>query len=373
MNSKTKRPATPWPLIAIFIILSTSAIVTGYFYYRSLEKHLLNDTVGELSAIADLKVRQIIQWREERFSDGVFLKGNIPHVRQFSRILKESNNRQLKADLLLSLKSYVENYDYRSALFVDKNIDVKLFYPDKDTVIGDYLKTRLPDVIEDGNVVVTDLYQTGKVSFAHLDLLVPLKDPGIKDSSAFGAVILKIDPEIILYPILQSWPLSSGTAEALLVYTEGDEVVFLNRLRHMQDAEMALRRPLSEDKLPSAMAVQGIRGTTDAIDYRGIPVIAAMRKIPGTSWYLVAKIDREEIYASISSRIGQVVLIIILFVLTSGFFMGFLWWTQRVRYYRGKYEAELERTALVKHFDYILKHANDIILLVDKDFIIVEV
>jgi PAS domain S-box-containing protein len=372
MNSKIQKPDTPWPLIVLFFILSAIATVLSLFYYRSLEKHLLNETMDQLSAIADLKVRQIIQWREERLSDGVYLSGNTAHVRQFSRFLNERNNRLLRSDLLGSLKSYIENYDYKNALFIDRDRNVKLFYPSQDTMIGDHLQGLLPGVISKGEVVLTDIHQTGKVSLIHLDLLVPLRGPDKDDSTVFGAVILRIDPAKVLFPILQSWPISSKTAEALLVQSEGNEVVYMNKLRHAEDAEIVLRKPVNEDKLPAAMAVQGVMETIDGVDYRGIPVLAAMKKIPETSWYLIAKVDREEIYASLNNRRGQVLIIVILFILTTGFLLGFLWWNQRVRFYRGKYEGELEHMALVKHFDYILKHANDIILLVDKDFLIVE-
>jgi PAS domain S-box-containing protein len=372
MNSKNQKPPAPWPLIVLFFVLSASAVVTGYFYYGSLEKHLLDDTIGQLSAIADLKVNQIMQWREERLSDGVYLSHSVPHIKQFWCFINEPGNYQLKADLRGSLKAYTENYDYSNVFFANRDLDVKLFYPAKDTVIGDYLRNMLPDIIRKGEVVLTDMHQAGKVSFTHMDLLVPLRNSGINDTSVFGIVIFRIDPDRVLYPILQSWPVTSRTAEVLLVHTEGEEVVFLNRLRHVEDAEMTIRRPLYEDKLPAAMAVQGIMETTDAVDYRGIPVLAAMKKVPGTNWFMVTKIDREEVYESLYTRMGQVIIIIILFILMSGFLLGLLWWNQRGKFYREKYEAELERMALVKHFDYILKHANDIILLFDKDYIIVE-
>ena len=57
---------------------------------------------------------------------------------------------------------------------------------------------------------------------------------------------------------------------------------------------------------------------------------------------------------------------------TIGLFLGFLLWNQRVLFYRERYESELNRLALFKHFDYILKFANDIIFLLDKDLNIVE-
>ena len=372
MNSGIHKNNTPWPFAVLFYIIASSALVIGYLYYRSLEKNIRADTLEALSAIADLKVRQIIQWRQERLSDGLFLAANTSHIRQLGRFMTEPDNRMLKHDLLQSLKSYVDSYDYRNALLTDTDINVRLFYPAEDTIIGDYLRALLPEVIKQGKVVLTDIHQTGKVSFTHLDLLVPLKGPGTNDSTIFGVLVLRIDPQEILYPILQTWPAVSKTSEALLIHTEGEEVVYLNRLRHSEDAEMVLRRPLTRQKLPAAMAVQGIMETADALDYRGVPVLAAMKKVPGTPWFLIAKTDREEAYAALSDRKGQVVLITVLFILMSGFLLGFLWRRQRVRFYREKYETELERMALVKHFDYILKNANDIILLVDKDYVIVE-
>ncbi len=67
--------------------------------------------------------------------------------------------------------------------------------------------------------------------------------------------------------------------------------------------------------------------------------------------------------------IGAMIILIIVF---AGFLIGFLVRNQRVVYYRTKYENELNRLAVIKHFDHILKYANDIILLIDKDWKIVE-
>ncbi|HEX7493869.1 MAG TPA: PAS domain S-box protein, partial [Bacteroidales bacterium] len=118
--------------------------------------------------------------------------------------------------------------------------------------------------------------------------------------------------------------------------------------------------------------IRGITGTTEGIDYRNVTVVAAMKKIPGTPWYMVAKIDRDEILSSLNDQMNMGVIILILFIITSGLFLGFIWWNQRVNFYREKYEHELNRLALIKHFDYILKFANDLILLIDENLNIVE-
>jgi PAS domain S-box-containing protein len=125
-------------------------------------------------------------------------------------------------------------------------------------------------------------------------------------------------------------------------------------------------------KLPAVMAVGGITGTIDGIDYRNVRVVAAMNKIPGTAWYMVTKMDRDEILSALTYQMKMILIILILVIITSGSFLAFIIRDQRVAFYREKYEAELNRLALVKHFDYILKFANDIILLIDRNLNIIE-
>jgi len=372
MNVQTKKPPTPWPLIVLFFVISVCVIVFGFFYYNNQKKTLLSEKQLELSAISDLKIRQITQWRLERIGDGEFLRGNILMVRKFSEFLQNSTNKLLRDDILQSLKSLTEKFDYRNVLLLDLSGNVRLSYPVQDTIIGDYLKPLLPEIISHRKVVLTDLHRARLVSFVHLDLIVPLIDQSLNDTLVLGWLTLRIDPEKVLNSLIQSWPTPSRSAEALLIRRDGDEIVYLNELRHLRNTELILKKPVATKMLPAAMAIQGIEGTVNGIDYRNVPVVASMKKIPGTLWFMVAKIDRDEILSALSDHMNMVVIILILFIITSGFFLGFIWWNQRVRFYREKYENEIDRLALVKHFDYILKYANDIIFLIDNNLTITE-
>ena len=365
-----QNPVKPWPLVVLLVLISLGAIVGGIWYYEYQKKDLIKNSIQDLSTISDLKIRQITQWRKERISDGLFLSQNISIARNFSQFLHQPGNSKLRDYLLNDLKALSENYDYRNALFVNSDGKVWLFYPDKDTVIGDYLKPKLTQFLKDGKVVLTDFHQTGKVSFVHLDLIVPLKLPDEK--SVFGLLVLRIDPYRVLYPLIKSWPVASKTAEALLFHREGNEIVYLNELRHAEKTEMVFRLPVTTEKLPAAMALQGIRETNKGVDYRGVPVIAAMNKVPESQWYLVAKVDRAEVAEGLYGVIKMVIIVVTLVILTASFFIGLLWRNQRVRFYRSKYENEVERMALARHYDYILKHANDIIFLFDRDYNILE-
>jgi PAS domain S-box-containing protein len=349
-----------------------SAGITGIIYYNYQKDNLLTEKLQELSSISDLKIRNITQWRFERLADGRFLGDNIMLADQVSDFL--SKKRQVPSVGIIRgiLKSLTENYDYRQAIITDPKGEIRFAYPGRDSIEADNLAQLLPVITRERKVVLTDFKTGDPENFPHLDLIVPLIDRKISDTIVQGLLILRIDPAKVLYPLLQSWPTASRSAESLLVRKDGDEIVYLNELRHLKNSVLKLRKPASDENLPAAMAFRGIKGTIDGVDYRDVPVMASMKKIPGTQWYMIAKIDREEVISVLNNQMRLVIMVLILFIATIGLFLGFILWNQRVRFYREKYEDELSRLALFKHFDYILKFANDIIFLLDKDLNIVE-
>jgi PAS domain S-box-containing protein len=372
MNPQVQKPPISWPLIILFFIIMISVTIGGITYYNYQKDNLLSEKLQELSSISDLKIRQITQWRFERLSVGKYLGDNIMLVEKLSDFLKDPILMTSGEMILQNLKSLTENFDFRSAIVVSSEGNVRLAFPAGDTLIGDNLRLLLKGITKDRKVVMTDLHINSSVNYVHLDLIVPLIDQKINDTIVLGFLVLRIDPEKVLYPLLKSWPTTSRSAETLLVRKEGDEIIYLNELRHRKKTEMTVRKPVSEEKLPEAMVFKGIKGTKDGVDYRDVRVVASMKKIPGTQWFMIAKIDREEVLSVLNSQMQLVITLLVLFITTIGLFLGFLLWNQRVLFYRKRYEDELNRLALFKHFDYILKFANDIIFLFDKDLNIVE-
>ncbi len=372
MMTQTQKPPIPWALMVLFSFIIIGAVLVGILYYNYQKKNLLTEKQLELSAIADLKIRQITQWRLDRVGNANFLGENTLLVEKMSEFVTKPELKQLRENVLQSLRSLLENFDYKSALLLDTLGNVRLGYPLQDTLVGDHLQPLLRQVIKSRKVMLTDLHKANIVSFVHIDLIVPLVDRSVDYTRVLGLLALRIDPQKVLYPLLRSWPSPSKSAETLIFRVDGNEVVYLNELRHLKNTELILRKPVSTEKLPAAMAIRGMSGTTEGIDYRNVPVVASMKKIPGTPWYMVAKIDRDEILSSLNDQMNMGVIILVLFIITTGLFLGFIWWNQRVKFYREKYEHELNRLALVKHFDFILKFANDIILLIDEDLNIIE-
>src|ERR1035441_9540061 len=60
---------TAFPLVLIFVLLAAGIVAIGNIYFRHYEKHYRAEAEQQLSAIAELKVGELVQWRKERLED----------------------------------------------------------------------------------------------------------------------------------------------------------------------------------------------------------------------------------------------------------------------------------------------------------------
>ena len=133
------------------------------------------------------------------------------------------------------------------------------------------------------------------------------------DGSVIGIIAFEVDMSTI-YMFLQDATGLGDTGEVLLGKKKGNEVVYLNPLRHDPDAALKKRFPLGgELGGPIQEAVQGGKGASRLPDYRGKDVIAAWRHIPSLEWGIVAKIDTEEAFAD-TTKLKNLVLVIVVIV-----------------------------------------------------------
>ena len=64
--------------ILVVILLAAGIIAAGVYSYRSYEWQFRSEAEQRLSAIADLKVSELAQWRAERLGDGSMFFRNAP-------------------------------------------------------------------------------------------------------------------------------------------------------------------------------------------------------------------------------------------------------------------------------------------------------
>jgi hypothetical protein len=126
----------------------------------------------------------------------------------------------------------------------------------------------------------------------------------------------------------------SRTAETLLIRRDGKNALFLNPLKFNQDGALNFRIPLSDQRIPAAKVISGQRGIVEGLDYRNVPVIADIRAIPDSPWFIVARVDKEEIYGSIWQTRWLSIFLITSLLTGAGMGIGMIWRQQRFKFYK---------------------------------------
>jgi len=208
----------------------------------------------------------------------------------------------------------------------------------------EHLRRITGEMLQADDVVLRDFHRDSPSGPVHLGLNVALRLA--PDEAPFGVLTTGIDPETYLYPLLESWPAASTSGETVLVRRDGNEAVFLSRLRGRNDSSVNFRVPMSRWEIAVVQAAEGHEGNIEALDYRGVPVFAAVRRVPDTPWYLVAKIDEDEVHMPVRRRSLMLGLGAVSLILAVGAMIVLWWRRQQFEFYRERYEAEIERRAV---------------------------
>ena len=365
---KPLRGPSPRVLVLALCVVTASAIVGIVFRYRTQKQAIEHEIDNQLLAVADLKVAELADWRarwegEARVLAGVTVTGAMQRLASGSAGAEERERIQSR------LNEICLDFRYAGATFTDAHGDPLLSVG---RVFGDngHLREMAEEALRADKIVFHDMRSAAPGAPLHMGMNVPLRAQA--GAPPFGVLLLSIDPSTRLFPLLEHWPVPSESGETALVRREGDDVLFLNHLRFRPHDALGVRVPLSRRDYPAVQAVLGANGVVAGQDYRGVPVIAAVRAVPGLPWFLIAKMDTNEIEAPIRRRTIVLLLSMAAILLVAGATIAELWRRQILRYSRARTQADLERQALAGHFDYLSRFANDIILLMDDGGSIIE-
>ena len=299
----------------ISFLICILVVAGGYYYYRYEEKSIRSEHYEQLKAIATLKINQITQWQKERIGDANVFSRSFLFKKGFEQFLAGENNPGLKSDILNGFRSIKEQYGYENLFISDS--DGKLFIsPDPhfkyvDSATSAYIK----ETVKYKKVLITDFYRLGIDKEIYLNIIAPILDDKNKP---VAAVILRVKPADYLYPLIQSLPISSKTFETLIVRKDGDHILYLNELRHLKNSAMNLRIPLTRKDISGVQAVLGYKGFFEGLDYRGIAVLTYINPVPGTSWFMISKVDKSEIYSELQYRAIIIIVFVSMLILLSG-------------------------------------------------------
>jgi PAS domain S-box-containing protein len=360
--------------VAIFVALAVGVGATGYYEYQTQADLVRQGAERDIGAIADLKTQQITNWLAERRAHATALMSDPFMAADVHEFLSQgARDTPVRARILARMEAAHKAYGYVALVLLDPEGHRHLVAGTVESLPSRELELA-GEALRRQDVVLSELHwdQSAGRRFVSLEIFAPLLLRSATGTSAVGVIYLDADVSKDLYPLIRGWLTPSGSAEALLVRREGDQIVYLNDLRDRPRASLSLRTPLDQKQQVGALALRNGEGTYHGLDYRGVEVVAAARSVPGTSWMMVARVDAAEVYAPITALATRVSVIVGLLIALGGVGIGLWWRNQRARNEVEKYRLRLEKHALSMHYAHLTHYANDIILLMDENGRIVD-
>jgi PAS domain S-box-containing protein len=359
-------------LLCAFVLLTGAISVTGWLYFRRQMADMQTTLQHELSAIADLKADQIGNWLRERRGDAERASGNRALNARFQQALANSADSDTRQELLAWMESLRRQYGYERIQLYDPQAAVILSVPPAPALADPHAAEHVRAAVRGKMVIVSDLHHGTTDDEIHIDFLIPIGVADDRDGTVDGVLILHMNANDFLYPLIQTWPMPSRTAETLLVRRDGDHVLYLNELRHRKNLALRLRYPVGSPHLPAAAAVRGEVWVAQGVDYRGVQVLAATRAVPNSPWFLVAKVDQEESFALLRERAWATAVLLALSLAVLTLSVVLLWRMRFADSLRRELASEREHKSLAERIAFLSKHANDIMLFTDRDWRIVD-
>ena len=347
-------------LFIIFTSVFILFLIVGYFYYNNEKNYLLSAEAKNLGSISSLKENQILSWFNERMDEARYLNEND----FFNKTVCSFYLKKDKEDSLATYHSIYpiyKNHGYQSVYIIDKNNRYLInlnhgYYPDSQEL------SLVDSSLSLGKITVSDIKRNVSAGQLYYDIIVPIK---LNDVPVI-AIVLNINPEFVIFPYVNLSYVRTKSRESFIFKKDNDSILFVSQVRFNPSPPLSLKFPAMRGDILTKTAVQGTKKIITGNDYRGVKVLADIRNIPGTPWYIVTKQDISEILGSLNFNLISVGTIILLIFGLSSVLILFFDNKQNFANLKKIQESEIKYSELVEQ-------ASDGILVFDKDYNIKEV
>lgn len=297
-----------------FLFLALIPLLFGILIaYNMQKKTIEREAFNKLTAVRDLKVRELNGWLDERVGD-IHIISEDYEIRGLGIAFnaKEKSIADIeKMEIATSLlRRYIVAYKNYEEIFLINAETGIIEISTNPQFIGNNKRTNIyfTKPLETEEIFIKDIHYYDYLDKPQMCISIPVYDED--DNTHISSVLVaRIDLEKSLYHLLENTTGMGETGETLIV---NKEVIALNDLKYTSDAILKIKIKAE----PAVNAAAGQTGITKTLDYRGVEVLAAYSYIPSTKWGFISKQDMFELNIPIRALGQNYILLFIISALT---------------------------------------------------------
>jgi len=205
---------------AIFLLIGSIAVFSVFQYQK-----IIGDTRTLLDSVSGEKVEQILQWRRHHLVEARETARSSDTIALMEAVIPGGDEKARLA-LLADFADFAKTYDYAASVAAGPDGLVAVSTSPHALLDRETVKT-FPAAAESGSAVMTELHILSPLGKPGCNIVIPIfADPDSREK-LLGFIVHFLEAQTQLYPIIDSWPVPSDTAENILIRKNEKETVFL--------------------------------------------------------------------------------------------------------------------------------------------------
>lgn len=286
-------------LILLISVALIPTFITEYFTYQNSKTEQEKESYNHLNTTLTDRVNAMSQLFKQELSQARTISNTPNVIAEFEQLNNQNDhvvsssieqffngikvNRQLHNIYLVTQAGDIK-FSLDSIYDVDTNIYTSIFN-------NNHMATLIQKVLRNNQAAYSGF------DFHNADnniLSAFVAHPISKDNILLGVVVLELTPSVF-DSIIQSELAIGNTGEVLLAHLDNNKVSYISPLRFAKNNTNKLTLELHSDMSHAMqLAVQGVSGQGESIDYRLHDVFAQWRYIEEFNIGIVAKVDKAQ-------------------------------------------------------------------------------